>query len=84
MSFDTFSSSFPFSELGGMVTKEFDAFDGQLCQSNWYLYPTKMQKLYLIFMLDAQQPMLIRGWGTITCTREFFKEASQFLYSRLH
>lgn len=70
----------PLSEFGGMVTKQFDAFDEQLCQSNWYLYPNGMQRLLLIFILDAQQPVLIRGYGTIVCTREFFEKASSFVF----
>lgn len=67
---------FLFSELGGRVTTQFDEFDEQLRQSRWYLYPIKLQRIVLIFTLDAQQSVPIRGYGTVVCSREFFQSAS--------
>lgn len=64
---------FFFKELGGRVTTTFDKFDAQLCQSNWYLYSIKMQRIILIFTLDTQQLVPIRGYGSIVCSREFFQ-----------
>lgn len=32
-----------------------------------------MQRLYLIFILNSQQPTHIRGYGGILCTRDNFK-----------
>lgn len=68
------------SELGGRVTTQFNVFDEQLCQSRWYLYPIKLQRIVLIFTLDAQQSVPIRGYGTIVCSREFFQSASLYFW----
>lgn len=70
------------SELGERVTTQFDTFDEQLCQSHWYFYPIEMQRIVLIFMLDSQQLVSIRGFGSIVCCRGFFQSVS--LHVRLH
>lgn len=62
-----------FCEFGAMVTGEFVAFNERLHQCNWYFFPIEVQRIFLIFMLDAQEPMLICGYGNITCTRDSFK-----------
>lgn len=65
-----------FCEFGEMVTSQFDAYDIEIYRCGWYLLPIEMQKLFLIFKSNTQQPKIIRGYGNILCTREIFKEVN--------
>lgn len=60
----------------GMVTNRFDKFHDALWQFDWYFMPIKMQQIYLLFMLNCQHPVIIRGLANIWCTRETFKSVS--------
>lgn len=53
---------------------QFDATDEELYQCDWYSFPMDMQKMVLIFMMGTQEPVFIRGFGNIECTRDAFKK----------
>ena len=72
----TFFYLFIYCELGEMVSKQFDLFNEKLDQCNWYAFPMKTQKILIIFITNAQQPTLFRGFGNILCTRDTFKKVS--------
>lgn len=63
--------------MGEMVCHQFNAFNEQLCQTDWYAFPIEVQRMLVIFMLDTEQPALIRGFGNIKCTREAFKNVTR-------
>lgn len=67
---------FSYCELGKKVTNAFNDFNEQLCQAKWYLLSVDIQRMLLIFMSDAQQPVLLRGFGNIVCTRDSFKNVT--------
>lgn len=48
--------------------------DEKLCHCKWYLLPLKMQRIYAIVMINAQQRMVIEGFANTHCTREAFKK----------
>lgn len=64
---------FFYCEFGAMVTNQFKIFNERLCQCNWYFFPIDVQRIFLIYMLDAQDPIFISGYGNILCTRDSFK-----------
>lgn len=66
-------------EFGGMMTDRFEAFNHNLCQCKWYLYTAELQRLYLLFVVNTQHPVIIRGYGNIICTRETFKKVTDAL-----
>lgn len=68
-----FITLYCYSEFGEMVTNEFQLFSDRTIQCEWYLFPHGMQRIFVIFINDVQQPVLIRGYGNIQCTRETFK-----------
>ena len=72
--FWSFAIIFAFCELGAQVTKQFNSFNEELCQCKWYLQTIEIQKMLLIFMSDAQEPVFLRGYGNILCTRDAFKD----------
>lgn len=60
-------------ELGQWMTNQYEVFEDELTTCDWYALPIEMQQLYLIFLLDAQQPIHIQCYGGIACSRETFK-----------
>lgn len=71
---------FIYCEFGEAVIKHFNKFDDELYQSTaWYLFPIEVQRMLLIFMADSQQPLRIRGYGNIECTRDAFKTVKQII-----
>ena len=60
-------------EPGERVSEKFEEFSNELGQCNWYALPSEMQRMYLIFLSDAQQPINIQCYGRILCSRETFK-----------
>lgn len=67
-------------EPGERVTNQFEQFGVNLDQCKWNKLPIEMQRIYLIFLSDAQQPKYIRSYGGIVCTRETFKQACILVY----
>lgn len=80
----SFVAIFLICEFGGMVTDRFEKFYDDLCQCNWYLYPMEIQRIYLIFMVNAQQPTMIQGFANIVCTREYYKKVHLFCVLELY
>lgn len=56
------------------VTNNFEQCGDVLEECDWYLLPIELQRLYLIFLLDAQQPVHIQCYGGVVCSRETFKK----------
>lgn len=61
-------------ECGEQLTHQFNQFDGEYGQCKFYYFPVDLQRMFLMLMLDTQQAMHIRGYGSIVCTRDAFKE----------
>lgn len=59
---------------GERVTSQFEMFGEELKRCDWYLISNEMQQMYLIFMVDTQQPKNIHCYGGIQCIRETFKQ----------
>lgn len=62
------------TEFGERVTYNFDQFGMEFDRCEWNNLPIKMQRTYLIFLLDAQQPKNIQSYGDIMCTRKTLKQ----------
>lgn len=60
-------------EPGSKMTNEYEMFGDEIDQCNWYLLPTHMQQMYLIFLSDTQNDVEICSYGNITCNRETSK-----------
>lgn len=68
---------FIFCEHSEQMINEFEAFDQKLGLCTWYPLPLEMQRMYLIFVSNTQQPKIIRGYGDILCTRDTFKRVTK-------
>lgn len=60
-------------ELGERVSLHFDMFAEELEQCNWCELPIKMQRMYLIFLADTQQPVQIECYANVILTRQTFQ-----------
>lgn len=84
ITFHGFIEIFLYCVLGQMVTDQFENYNQSLGQSNWYLFPIEMQKVYILVMANAQEPSLIRGFGNIECTRETLKKVSKLFENQFY
>lgn len=66
--------------LGENVTYNFNVFNEELCRCDWYLFPNEMQRVFLIVLSGAQQPIVIQGYANIVCTHETFKKVIFFFF----
>lgn len=56
------------------MTDKFEVFEEQLYDCNWYAWPTAIQQIFMIMVLNAQQPVMIYGYGNVECTRFVFQK----------
>lgn len=70
-----------FCEVGQMVTNQFDEFEVELEKCKWYLFETKFQRNYLIFLSIAEQPTTTYGYGHIECLRASLKKVISHVYT---
>lgn len=57
-------------EFNEWVSCKYELFNKALLQCDWYLFPIEMRRMYVLIMMNAQQPTLIQGFGNFPCTRE--------------
>lgn len=74
----SFVAIFIFCQFGEMVIDRFEKFHSELWQCDWYACPGEIQRMYLMFMVNAQQPAVIKGYANILCTREMFKKVGPY------
>lgn len=61
-------------EPGARMTNRFQMFDDELARCDWYLFTNEIQRIYLIFIPNAHQPVNIRSYGGIKCERDTLKQ----------
>lgn len=59
---------------GTRVTIQFELFSNEFRQCDWYLLPIEMRRMYMIFLLDTQNPIRLLSYANITCERETSKK----------
>ena len=65
--------------MGQNVSNQFNKLGDEIYKCDWYLFPHKLQRMLVIIMINAQEPVSIRGFGNVVCTRDSFK---QVIFSR--
>lgn len=56
------------------MTTEFEMFEDELIQCEWYLMPIEMQRMYIMFLANTQNPIEISSYGGLVCSRETLKK----------
>lgn len=68
------SSIFIICEPGHFCTELFERFEDDLSQCDWYALPAELKRMYIVFLLDTQNPVNIYSYGGIVCGRETSKK----------
>lgn len=69
-------------ELTGQMSMGFDGIYDEIMKFKWYLWPRKTQKLLLIFLPNAQQPVRFECYGSISSDRDTLKRVSKKTFSK--
>lgn len=62
-----------YCDFGEKITTQFQEFNNELNKSNWFEFPIDYQRMYVIVLANAQQMVIVKGFGNIPCTREAMK-----------
>lgn len=76
--FWSFSLLFFFCEFGETISRKFYALRSVIWDCQWYSYPIEIQRMIQIILIGTQ-PVTLRGYGNILCTREVFKKVRELL-----
>lgn len=71
---DPVLSVFIVCEIFERISGKFESINAMINQYEWYLFPTRLQKLLPIVLFHAQQPVSVKCFGSIPCNRETFKK----------
>lgn len=70
----SFGLLFAACEIIQNVCDAVNAFDMEIVQSDWYLYPLKMKKMLPMIVNMAQKPVEIKWFGSSAANRDTFKK----------
>lgn len=70
----TFVIMFFYCEAGERVTHQFNIFHEEISHSDWYLFPIETRRMFIVILLNTQEPTIIQGYANAVCTREAFKK----------
>lgn len=86
LTFWSFVQIFVFCDMSEYVTSHFNEIDFYN-KCDWYSFPTVIRHLMPTLIVNTQQPVVVKGFGNISCTRETFKRVtfeSQFHASSIN
>lgn len=74
--FGAFFFVFLACECGEQVRHAYNEIECELHQLSWYRLPIELRKILPKVLLYAQEPVIIRGFGSFASSREVFRKAS--------
>lgn len=63
---------FSVCEIGQSVDNQFDRLSDMVYECDWYLLSLTLQRMLITVIANAQEPVSIRSFGNIKCSRESF------------
>lgn len=63
-------------ELGERTNEMFSAIDDTFNETDWYLYPIEIQRMLPAVMTVAQKPIYVELFGSVTASRDTFRQVS--------
>lgn len=69
-------TAFSACEIGQRLSYAFDRINRTLDQSDWYLLPLELKRIFPMFVGITQQPIELECYGSITCVRPVFKDVN--------
>ena len=76
--FLAFALVFVCCEFGHKLSKSFEEIDKTIGKLRWYKFPLHTWKMLPTLIFGAQEPATLRVFGTVSCTREDFKNVCWF------
>lgn len=71
-------------DFGERVTNHFDELNNAIYECEWYTFAIKFQNFLPMILMCTQEPMVLKGFGNVPCTREAFKKVRlEFLFNKL-
>ena len=70
--FGSFTSTLLICEFVGRISNEFNEIGYLIEQFDWYLFPIEMLRMLPIILLNTQQLVTFKCFGTMACDRETF------------
>lgn len=61
-------------EVGQQFSNSFTELEVLIGQIHWYTYPYKVQRMLPMIIVNAQQPIAIKCFGSVYCERATFKQ----------
>lgn len=74
----SFFQIYIFCQFGEIITGEFMKLGNNIYQSDWYTFPSEIQRTLTTLLINTQQPVVIVGFGNIVCTCETYKKVIFF------
>lgn len=75
-----FSAAFLFCDVGQRLSNSFEQVIDTINEFDWYLFPTKVQRMLPTLMIVAQQPVEIIVIGSISSNRYTFENVRTFKF----
>lgn len=70
-------------EFGEMLSDEFSRVNDLFYECNWHLLSAQVQRVFKMILADTQQPVIIKGYGNVSCLRETFKKVGDTVFNFL-
>lgn len=70
----SFTIIFCVCEFFERTTDHLEKLGDALYECEWHLFPIDMQRILVTVMANAQQPIMIRGFGNTLCIRDSVKK----------
>lgn len=67
-----------FCEVGEKMSNVWVEINDEIEKINWYLLPIETQKIIVTIMSFSQRAVILDGLGSISGSREIFKEVSLY------
>lgn len=72
LTFWSFVQIYVFCDSSAYVTRHFREID-IYNECEWYAFPASVRRSMPIIIVNAQEAVILKGFGNILCTRETFK-----------
>lgn len=70
-------------ELDDRLCSEFDDINDIIDELDWHLFPLKMKKLLPMIMMNSQQPVGFKCFGSYLCNRETYKKVTIAMHRQM-
>lgn len=74
-----FGTMFIACDLGQRLDDAFAEIGELIYQCDWHLFSVEMRRMAVVMITVLQQPLSLKCFGSISCSREVFKKVSKVM-----